>query len=431
MLLKIFQYIRGYLRIRVSGNGAERFLNACRHRGIQLWALQPVGNSYEMNISIRGFRQVKPIVRKTGTKIVIVRRIGFPFFLNRYRKRRLFFVGAAGCFILIYTLSRFIWSIDIRGNLTRTDETLLKFLATKDIQNGMRVREVDCAKIVKDIRKEYNDIIWVSASIDGSKLIIQIKENEDVIVSNTSEEGVSSQPQTNGGEDRVTVMEPVDIVADRDCVITSIVTRRGVPMVKEGAEVKAGDVLVSGRVPVNNDAGEIISYHYQEADADITGQTNLTYEDSQELVYDEKKLYDIKKQEQYLRIGNWRIVLGSVKNKYEHFEGYSEETQVKLFDNFYLPVFYGTKSVSPYATHEKKYEQEEYQSLLSNRFFRYCEDLEKKRVEIIQNDVKIYTESDEAKARGTLIMKMPIGEKKPSVPLEITKTAEENEQAGE
>ncbi len=431
MLLKIFQYIRGYLRIRISGNGTERFLNACRHRGIRLWALQPAGNAYEMNISIRGFRQVKPIVRKTGTKIVIVRRIGFPFFLNRYRKRRLFFVGTANCLILIYILSRFIWSIDIRGNLTRTDETLLRFLATKNVQNGMRVKEVDCARIVKDIRKEYNDIIWVSASIDGSKLIIQIKENEDVTASDTKEEDVSGQPQVNGGENLMTVTEPVDIVADRDCVITNIVTRRGIPVVKEGTEVKAGDLLVSGQVPVNNDAGETISYHYQEADADITGQADLTYEDSRKLAYDEKKLYDIKKQEQYLRIGNWRIALGSVKNKYEHFEGYSAETQVKLFDNFYLPVFYGTRSAVPYTTCEKKYTQEEYQNFLSDRFFRYCEDLEKKGVEIIRNDVKIYTESDVAKAKGTLIMKMPVGEKKPSVPLEITKTAEENEQAGE
>ena len=228
MILKIFQYMGGYLRIRISGYGTERFLNACRHRGIKLWDMKPSGNSYEMNISIKGFRQIKPIVRKTGAKVIIIRRIGLPFFLYRYRRRKLFFAGAVLCLLFIYTLSRFIWSIDIRGNLTRTDETLLEFLQTKDIRNGMRISDINCGEIVKDIRKEYNDIIWVSASIEGTKLIVQIKENQDVIQ--------AEHPDAEaGGADT----GPVDIVADKDCLITGMITRKGVPMVKEGMQVKA------------------------------------------------------------------------------------------------------------------------------------------------------------------------------------------------
>ncbi|MDE8722414.1 sporulation protein YqfD, partial [Alistipes putredinis] len=37
MLLKIIRYIKGYIRIRVIGYSAERFLNACSHKGIFLW----------------------------------------------------------------------------------------------------------------------------------------------------------------------------------------------------------------------------------------------------------------------------------------------------------------------------------------------------------------------------------------------------------
>ncbi len=60
-----------------------------------------------------------------------------------------------------------------------TDEALTEFLKTKEVSPGMRKKKVDCPGIVKAIRKEYNDIVWVSASIDGSRLKIQIKENED------------------------------------------------------------------------------------------------------------------------------------------------------------------------------------------------------------------------------------------------------------
>lgn len=31
----------------------------------------------------------------------------------------------------------------------------------------------------KEIRTQYDDVVWVSASLDGSRLKIQIKENED------------------------------------------------------------------------------------------------------------------------------------------------------------------------------------------------------------------------------------------------------------
>ena len=88
MLSRLIRYIRGYLRIRVQGIYAERFLNACGQRNICLWDIRPVSGAYEMNISIPGFRKLKPIIRKTGTKAVIVKRFGLPFYLQKYRRRK-------------------------------------------------------------------------------------------------------------------------------------------------------------------------------------------------------------------------------------------------------------------------------------------------------------------------------------------------------
>ena len=53
---------------------------------------------------------------------------------------------------------------------------------------------VDCPGIVKKIRKEYNDIVWVSASIDGSRLNIRIKENDDADPAQTGEAEESRTP---------------------------------------------------------------------------------------------------------------------------------------------------------------------------------------------------------------------------------------------
>ena len=375
-----------------------------------------------MNISIPGFRKLKPIIRKTGTKVSIVERFGLPFFLHKYRKRKMFFAGALLFAALIFLMSRYIWNIDIKGNLTYTDETLLKFLKTREVENGMRVSEVDCARIVKDIRKEYDDIIWVSASIQGTRLIIQVKENEDTI------------PAMDEAAENPDQEKPTDIVADRDCVITRIVPRNGIPMVSEGAEVKTGDVLVSGQVPVMDDAGTVIAYQYHESDADIQGRTVIEYQDEMDLGYEEKEYYydkkthlPLEKNEYFLKLGRYTLEFGNIRNQYRAWEMYGYEKQLCIAENFYLPISYGKKTARPYESGEIKYSKKELQQRMSRKFQQYCKDLEKKGVEIIENDVKIYTGSQKAEAKGRLTVQMPIGRQAESRLREIPVTEEQDE----
>ena len=93
MLNTIIRYIQGYLLIQVTGYSPERFLNLCSRKQIYLWGLEPKENSYEMFITIRGFRKLKPILKKTRTKVTILNRLGLPLFFHKYRKRKVFFSG--------------------------------------------------------------------------------------------------------------------------------------------------------------------------------------------------------------------------------------------------------------------------------------------------------------------------------------------------
>lgn len=161
-------------------------------------------------------------------------------------------------------MTRYIWGIDIRGNLSYTDDTLKKFLASEQIKNGMKKTNVDCQKIVRDLRRTYDGIIWVSASIDGCRLVIQIKENEDGLADNSIISRINDQS--------------TDIIADIDCTITNITTRTGIAQVKKGVQVKKGDLLVSGQIPICNDAKEITGYSPCRSDADISGETCIPYQ---------------------------------------------------------------------------------------------------------------------------------------------------------
>lgn len=407
MFVLLMRYLKGYLKICVTSTSPERFLNLCRNRGILLWGLSPKGRDYEMCISVSGFRKLKPVLKKTKTKVVIEERFGLPFFFHKYRKRKMFFCGAAGCAVVVYLLSLFIWNIHIDGNQTRTDETILAFLEEKHTVHGMLRKDVDCEQIVKDIRQQFDDIIWVSAYVKGTRLMIQVKENSDTV----------TMPATE-------MEKPSDIVADKDGVVTEIITRKGVPLVHAGDEVKKGDLLVSGRVEVLNDSKEVTGYQYQAADADIFVQTVCTYEETVERSYEEKTYTEKEKQKYYLKVHNTKLSVGTTKNQYRHAERHTKEYRWKLGEHFELPVSHGRELVREYRLQKKTYQKEEVQAILSENFHRFCEELEKKGVQILENNVKIHIGQNLAAAKGTLTLIEPAGESRETEIIEVQQKTE-------
>ena len=391
MLLSLIRYIKGYLRISIIGYSPERFLNLCSHHHIYIWGLRPSGNRYEMYMSVAGFRKLKPIIKKTKTKVVILKRYGLPFFLHKYRKRKVFFAGAVGSVFAIYLMSCIIWNIHIEGNFTRTDETILEYLETQGVIHGMRKSKLDCAKIVRDIRKEFHDIIWVSASIEGTRLLIQVKENTDTM----------KEQEVNKGD------PGTDLIASQDGKVVKIVTRSGMPKVKEGDRVKKGDVLVSGRIEILNDAKEVTEYQYQSADADVYIQSSFPYEDHISHIYEKKDYTDRKRTCLFVRMGDYILETGLLSKAYKNADIFMVENRCKLGEHFYLPISYGVKTCKEYEWKKEKRSKEEIQFILTKEFQRFCKDLEKKGVEIVGKDVKIYNENQSASAKGkiTLIQK--------------------------
>lgn len=433
MIQSIIRYVHGYVKVRVEGYSPERFLNLCRHHQIYIWGLTPCGNAYEMYMSLKGFRKLRPIVRKTHTRIMLVKRAGLPFFIHKYRKRKLFFISFILCIGLLYLYSSFIWDIHFEGNEKWTNETLLEFLESKEVTVHMPKRKVDCAQIVKDIRKEYDDIVWVSASIDGSRLRIQIKENEDTFREQGNEKMnkvQDSEPGNDKKNEAISEQEtPTDLIASKGGVITSIITRKGVPKVHVGDTVARGDVLVSGRLDVTNDGGEVVGYQYQKSDADIFADTQMNYEDTMSTKYKKKYYEKSKRRLYYVKIGPWLISAGTLKNNYKEWELSTSEHQIKLGENFYLPVSYGKKIVKSYTSKEKRYTNKELQKELTENFNLFSKDLKEKGIHIKENSVKIHIDKNSASAKGVLYLNERITQEADTEIIEMERK-EPNESGG-
>ena len=116
---KMFRYLQGYLKIRVWGYSPERFMNLCGSRGIMLWDITRREADYLMYISLSGFFRLRPIVRKTGTRVAVLERCGLPFLIRRMRKRKVFVMGLPACLAFLIIMSRFIAGGKAAGNLRR------------------------------------------------------------------------------------------------------------------------------------------------------------------------------------------------------------------------------------------------------------------------------------------------------------------------
>lgn len=379
---QLSRFFTGYVRICMRGNQAERFLNLCAARGITLSRLYETEGSYDMNISIDDYKKLPLICRKTHCRVHILSKHGLPFFFYRNRKRKAFFIGILLFFAVQFFLSGFIWNIHVSGNQKNSTETILTFLEETGVYHGMIKNKVSCAEISADVRAAFPDIIWVSAKIDGTQLILDVKEN--------LETSALEKPKTDSRQDTENESEkPVSIVATKDGIITKMVVRHGIPQVSIGSVCKAGDILISGNIPIVNDSAEIVRYDQVAADADIYMTTKIYYYQEFKREVHVKKMTDEKKKRYFVQLNHHRFYF-PFENPYGTWT-LSKEYQHQLFltENFALPISYGTEITESYIKTPFYYDDDTAIRKAEAAISLFCDDLNKKGVQIFENNVKI------------------------------------------
>lgn len=385
MILSLMKYVQGYVYVRLTGYAPERFLNLCGNHDILIWNLTPCEGGYEFCISVRGFRSLKPILKKTRTHIRILKREGLPFATFRYRKRKIFGIGVLFFGIFLYYLSGFVWNIEINGNSYLSNEVILDFLKEESCSFGTKKKSVDCEALEESLRSRYNEVIWTSIKLYGTKMTVDIQENLLPEEEYEQKEGVAC-----------------DIIAAKDGVISEMITRSGTPLVTAGTEVKKGDILVSGCVEILNDAGETADYLYKNSDADIVAKVVYPYEDKIE-----KKYVDTVSTGQ--RKTNYRLTIGSVivsnpffQNSFDDYEMTADSMQIRLSDNFFLPVFITREDYHEVRYEQKNHTEKEIRQIATKNLENYLGDLEEKGIQIITKNVIIKRTGENYMVSGSI-----------------------------
>lgn len=393
---KIFRFIVGYVLIAVEGEQTERFMNLCRAKGIVIRRITYQGEGkFHAVISVRNFFKLGSVHKKTKVHIHILEKHGLPFFFLRCQKRKAFFLGIFLCAGIIFVLSGRIWNIHIEGNKRNSTPEILNFLYSQGIHHGIAKKEVNCSQIAALVRENYPEITWVSAKMEGTRLILTIQE------------GILTQDSENKEE-------PCNIIADVDGTIVRMITRSGIPQTGIGESCKKGDMLVLGRLDYKNDSQEIYQYEYVHADADIYVQHEVSYYDEFSLSYKAKIFTEQKEKGFYIKLGSFYMQFGDNEEKNTNF--LTEEYPLRLTENFFLPVSFGKMKAWKYQIQEKEYTQEEAKNLALEKLHIYEENLIEKGVQISANNVKIEIDHKSCVSRGTLLVIEKTGK---DVPVQI------------
>ena len=311
----IFNFFIGYLNIQVEGFFVERFINICIAKNILLWGMNRKNSSIlNANISVKDFKKIKDIAKKTKCRVKIEKKKGLPFIFNKYKKRKAFGILIIFIIILLCVLSGFVWNIEIKGIDKIPRQEILSIMEENGVKIGALKKNIDTKKVINQIRLIRNDVAWVGIEIKGTNAVVEIVEADP-------------KPEILDESDFC------NIIANKDGIITKINTKNGTSLVKVGDIVKEKDVLVEGKVQ-----GKYTDAIYVHASADI--EAKVWYKKKKKAYFhqqlDEKTGNTETKYQ--IKFNNLQINLYKTLSKFQNYDTISESKKINLFSNFYLPI---------------------------------------------------------------------------------------------
>ncbi len=391
MVHRLRYYIKGYVRVLLKGKEILRLFNMCKTHGIILRNIKHEEDGVCCNILVKDLFQMIPLFKKTYTKIKVMEKVGIPFLLQKLRRRICFLLCLFGCLLLLNAVDGYVWAIEYIGNSHISNDELKDFIQMQNIYYGIAKDELQMEELEKSLREEFPIVTWTSIYLEGTKLCVEIKENE-----------------VKHYEKDVTC-KGSNLVATEAGTVTSIITRSGVPKVKAGDQVEVGQILVEGLVPVYDEALTVIDYQVYEADADVYLNTLMSYSDCIEKRYSIMEYTGRVQNCFFIEVGGKRYEIPGFMKNFELYEKISQKWQSSILEDIYLPLFYGTVFYKEYQLCYLEHTQNEMETMLYDNFRHFMETLEGKGVQIIEKNVKISNDTKSMYMKGELLVNKKTG----------------------
>lgn len=211
----------------VEGLNIERFVRYAGERGVRLRQLRRrAPRRLTALVAEAELPALQQLALEGGWQLTVGGRRGLGAALEWLRARWLLAAAAAMAAISLLAASRFMWRVEILDAGTY-DADVRAALAEMGITAPMLRSQVDIGELRAALEWRYPRIAWFECGWRGTTLVVRAVE------------GV--MPRRDGEPDGA-----CDVVAARDGVVCSVVTKAGTPMVEAGDIVREGQVLIKG-----------------------------------------------------------------------------------------------------------------------------------------------------------------------------------------
>lgn len=367
---------------------ALRLMNICSYRGIVTWRnRKKKADGFYIYSSDRN--EVELVAEKYSLDVKANEMNSLRRIFTLYKKRLSFLAGLIICGLLIYIESLYVWRIDVDGCNDLTPEEVISVMENEYPCYGKKKKDIDLETLKNVIADNFEGVCWVSCSISGTHLTVNLRESEDVF---------------NRGKPT----DPCNVVAAMDCTIYSIVTSAGTPVVMAGDDVKKGDILISGAVNILNDDSEVVETKMVPADGEVFGVCDIPYSDSVDSnqcikVPKDREISGIK-----IRLGT-KIISPYIKKTKNTDSDLEQEEYCLHFGNFYLPVSVTVEHYQYYDLKNEQLDESAVKQRLQEHIQTYIGKMQEKGVQIVQKNVIITNGSAGMKADGEITVILPVG----------------------
>ncbi len=325
-IAELLNYSGGYVKIEISGEFPERFLNMCAARNIYVWDISKRGKKLiRCKTSVKGFKKMREICRTTHTRVHLAARCGAPFIMKRILKRRGLIAGFISFVILTIWLCSHIWYIEIGGSGDVSRERMEELLKTAGIRYGAPLRGIDPVRVQAEILSNSPELAWVWTEIKGTSVYVDYRkrvEKPEILDINT----------------------PCNLIASENGQITSMLIKEGRTVAEKDMYVSKGQLLVGGVMD-----SSAVGMRFVHSDGEVWAKTHHKVSGRYSLTAEEKYKTGRKKSTLGIKAGENVYTIPINTNSFKNYEKSEKEFHLKI-GNIYFPIsviksgFYETKT---------------------------------------------------------------------------------------
>ena len=250
MLMGVRNYLRGSLQVDLKGAAVERFLNLCAIHGVAFWDMRSLdADHFTAWVSVGGYLQLRPYARKTGCRVRVLRKRGFPFVVKYMTRRWALLLCLLLCIIGVYFLSAFVWTIEVQGCEITTEDEILALVEQAGLKTGTRRSNCNLIELQNNVMSKTDKLSYFTVNFKGVHAIIEVMERENPV----------EKPEK---------LPPCDVVSEVTGIILRLRVRTGKAMVQVGDTLQSGDLIASGTIVNENDETQTTLLHAK-AEADV------------------------------------------------------------------------------------------------------------------------------------------------------------------